>query len=82
MKIKQFLVLILLLSFSGLALAAPLFGLGWGGGIIGLIVLILDVIAIVEIIGSGKPTGEKVLWVVIILLLPLIGLILYYLLGR
>ncbi|KAA3639098.1 MAG: hypothetical protein DWP95_11210 [Proteobacteria bacterium] len=63
-------------------MAAPLFGLGWGGGIIGLIVLILDVIAIVEIIGSGKPTGEKVLWVVIILLLPLIGLILYYLLGR
>lgn len=82
MKKKQFLAIFLLLSFSSLALAAPLFGLGWGGGIIGLIILILDIIAIIEILGSGKSTGEKLLWVLIILFLPLIGLILYYLIGR
>lgn len=82
MKVKQFLAALLLLSFSTLALADPFFGYGWGGGLIGLIVLILDIVAIVEIVGSGKSAGEKVLWIVEILLLPLIGLILYYLLGR
>lgn len=82
MKMKHILAVLLLLSISTLALADPFFGYGWGGGIIGLIILILDIIAIIEIIGSGKSTGEKVLWIVVILLLPLIGLILYYLLGR
>jgi hypothetical protein len=51
------------------------------GGILGLIILILDVWAIVKIIGSGAGTGSKVLWVVIILLLPVLGLILWFLLG-
>ena len=51
------------------------------GGILGLIILILDVWAIVKIIGSGAGTGAKVLWVVIILLLPVLGLILWLLLG-
>nr|WP_323373163.1 PLDc N-terminal domain-containing protein [Marinicella gelatinilytica] len=63
-------------------MADPFFGYGWGGGIIGLIILILDIIAIVEILSSGKSAGEKLLWVLVILFLPLIGLILYYLLGR
>ena len=51
------------------------------GGILGLIIVILDVWAIVKIIGSGAGTGSKVLWVVIILLLPVLGLILWFLLG-
>src|SRR5690606_8557648 len=51
------------------------------GGILGLIILVLDVWAIVKIIGSGAGTGTKVLWIVIILLLPLLGLILWFLLG-
>ena len=51
------------------------------GGIIGLIILILDVWAIVKIIGSGASTGAKVLWVVVILLLPLLGLLLWFLFG-
>jgi len=52
------------------------------GGLLGLIILIMDVWAIVNIVQSGKPTGSKVLWVVLILLLPLLGLILWFLLGR
>lgn len=52
------------------------------GGLLGLIVLILDIWAIVKILESNQPTGKKVLWIVVILLLPLIGLILWYLLGR
>ena len=51
------------------------------GGIFGLIVLILDVWAIITVVQSGTTTGTKVLWVIIILLLPVIGLILWWVLG-
>lgn len=51
------------------------------GGILGLIILILDVWAIVKTIGSSAGTGAKVLWIVVILLLPVLGLILWFLFG-
>lgn len=51
------------------------------GGILGLIILALDVWAIIKVIGSGASTGAKVLWVLVILLLPVVGLILWFLLG-
>jgi hypothetical protein len=51
-------------------------------GILGLVVLVLDILAIVDCIRRPMDTGMKVLWVVLIILLPVIGLILYYLLGR
>ncbi|MFD2207776.1 PLDc N-terminal domain-containing protein [Kiloniella antarctica] len=57
-----------------------MFGLEFGG-IFGLLILIADVWAIVKIFQSNATTGSKVLWIVIILLLPIIGLILWYLMG-
>lgn len=51
------------------------------GGLFGLIILVLDVFAIIKVIQSGAGTGSKVLWVVIILLLPLLGLLIWYLAG-
>ncbi len=51
------------------------------GGLFGLIILVLDVFAIIKVVQSGASTGSKVLWVVIILLLPLLGLLLWYLAG-
>jgi hypothetical protein len=51
------------------------------GGIFGLIILILDIWAIVKIIGSGAGTGAKVIWVLVILLLPLLGLLIWFLFG-
>ncbi|MFN0263623.1 PLDc N-terminal domain-containing protein [Tepidamorphus sp. 3E244] len=51
------------------------------GGLLGLIILALDIYAIVKIVGSGASTGSKVLWILIILFLPLLGLILWYLFG-
>lgn len=51
------------------------------GGLLGLIVLVLNVWAIVKIVGSSAGTGTKVLWIVIILLLPVVGLLLWLLLG-
>lgn len=51
-------------------------------GIIGLIVLILDIIAIISILGTAKPVGWKLLWTLIVLLLPLLGMILYFVIGN
>lgn len=51
-------------------------------GIIGLIVLILDIIAIVSILGANKSVAWKLLWILLVLLLPLIGMILYFLIGK
>ena len=51
------------------------------GGIFGLVILSLDVWAIVNIAQSGASTGHKVLWIVLVLLLPLLGLIIWALLG-
>lgn len=51
------------------------------GGIFGLLILILDVWAIVNIAQSSASTGHKVLWIVLVLLLPLLGLIIWALLG-
>lgn len=51
------------------------------GGILGLIILIADVWAIVNIMGSGASTGSKVLWTVIILVLPILGLIIWLFAG-
>jgi hypothetical protein len=52
------------------------------GGILGLIHLVLFVIAAIEILGSNKSLGNKLLWLLLILFLPLIGLIIYFLMGR
>jgi len=51
-------------------------------GILGIIILILDIWAILQIIKGGGSTGSKVLWILIILLLPVIGLIIWLVAGR
>jgi hypothetical protein len=56
-------------------------GMGMGGGLIGLLILIADVWAIVSIFGSAATTGTKVLWILLVLLLPVIGFIAWLLLG-
>ncbi|MBL28793.1 MAG: hypothetical protein CMM50_14715 [Rhodospirillaceae bacterium] len=49
--------------------------------IFGILVLIADIWAIVNVIGSGASTGGKVLWVLLILLLPLIGFLIWLVAG-
>ena len=51
------------------------------GGIFGILVLIADIWAILNIAQSSAPTGHKVLWIVLVLLLPVVGLIIWFLLG-
>ena len=47
----------------------------------GLLVLIADVWAIVNILQSTADTGKKVLWTVLVIVLPVVGFILWYIWG-
>lgn len=51
------------------------------GGILGLIILIACVWAIIQTVQSDASNGSKVFWVVLILLLPVIGLIIWLFAG-
>jgi hypothetical protein len=51
------------------------------GGLFGLIILILNVYAIVKTIQSSAGTGAKVVWIVVIILLPVLGFILWLIVG-
>ena len=44
--------------------------------------LVLDIYVIYLIVTSSGDPGKKMLWVIVVLLLPLLGPILYLLLGR
>jgi uncharacterized membrane protein len=55
--------------------------MGEFGGLFGLIVLIADIYAIVKTVQSSAETGPKVLWIVIILVLPIIGVVLWWFMG-
>ena len=50
-------------------------------GFWGLLVLIADIWAIVNIFSSTASTGRKVLWTVLVVLLPVLGFIIWLLLG-
>lgn len=50
-------------------------------GILGLILLICVVYAVVKTTQSGASTGTKVIWIVVLLLLPFLGFILWFLFG-
>ena len=49
--------------------------------LIGLLILAADIWAIVSVVQSSASTGKKVLWILLILVLPVLGLILWFLLG-
>lgn len=50
-------------------------------GLWGLIVLIADIWAIVNIVQSGVTTGAKVLWTVLVIVLPVLGFIIWFFAG-
>ncbi|EPX83109.1 Phospholipase D-nuclease [Rubellimicrobium thermophilum DSM 16684] len=43
------------------------------GGLFGLVILILDLWAIISVVGSNASTGAKVGWVLAIVILPILG---------
>jgi hypothetical protein len=52
-----------------------LFSLLW------LVITVLDIIALVSLLKSGADTASKILWALLIILLPVLGMILYFLMG-
>ena len=50
-------------------------------GILGLLILIADIYAILKIAKSSTSDGKKALWIAIVLVLPVLGVIVWYLLG-
>ena len=52
-----------------------------GHPLVWLIVTVLDVIAIVSILKSSADSGTKILWALLVIFLPVLGMILYFLMG-
>ncbi len=50
-------------------------------GLLGLLILIGDVWAIINILQSSASNVKKLIWIVAVVLLPVLGLILWYFLG-
>ena len=50
-------------------------------GFFGLLILIADIWAIVSTVGSDRSTGKKVLWIILILLLPVLGWLIWLFIG-
>lgn len=49
--------------------------------IIGFIIFVLDIWAIINIFGSNADTGKKILWTLLIIILPLVGLLIWWFAG-
>jgi hypothetical protein len=50
-------------------------------GFFGLLILIADIWAILNIVQSPASTGKKLLWILIILLLPVVGVLIWWFIG-
>ena len=50
-------------------------------GLLGLIIFILDIWAIIQVLGSRASGVAKILWTLLIILLPLLGLIIWFFAG-
>ena len=48
----------------------------------GLVILVLDIWAIIQIVSGKDENVKKLLWVLLILLLPVVGLLLWYFLAK
>ena len=50
--------------------------------LIGLIIFVIDVVVVIDILKSNKDMENKVLWIIAVIFLPLLGPILYYIIGK
>jgi hypothetical protein len=51
------------------------------GGILGLLILVADIWAILNIFQSSADTLKKAIWTALVLVLPLLGVIIWYFAG-
>jgi hypothetical protein len=55
--------------------------LGGGFGLLSLLIFVADIWAILNIAQSSAENLNKALWIAIIVVLPILGLVLWFLLG-
>jgi hypothetical protein len=48
----------------------------------GLIIVVADIIAIIDLFRGSKDMGKKLLWLVLILIFPLVGMLVYFVFGK
>ena len=47
-----------------------------------LVVFIIPLLAIIDILSNRFPDNEKIIWLLVVLLMPLLGTLLYLVMGR
>ena len=73
--------LLLLLTGCGRNLTDHLFS--FPGSLFSIFVVVVAVVALIDLLGDrGRSPVNKIIWALIIILFPLLGAILYYLIGR
>ncbi|MEI8375260.1 MAG: PLDc N-terminal domain-containing protein [Planctomycetota bacterium] len=50
--------------------------------LVGAVILILDIFAMVSVLLGNSGAVRKLIWIAMILLLPIVGMVLYFLIGR
>ena len=50
--------------------------------LVGAVILILDIFALVSVLLGNSGAVRKLIWIALILLLPIVGMVLYFLIGR
>ena len=50
--------------------------------LVGAVILLLDIFAIISVLLGSSEVMRKLLWIAVILLLPVVGMVLYFLIGR
>lgn len=67
-------------SSSGSGIAAGAFLILWV--ILSIVAFVFWLWMLIDVLGSSLPTTEKILWVVVICILPLLGPLIYFFLKR
>ncbi|MDH3499987.1 MAG: PLDc N-terminal domain-containing protein [Acidimicrobiia bacterium] len=70
----------LLIGIIGLVVIRALVGAAWG--IVSLVAFVFAVLAIIDVAGSGRSTASKVIWIAIIVLIPIVGTLAYWLVAK
>ncbi|KIW02539.1 uncharacterized protein PV09_05996 [Verruconis gallopava] len=55
---------------------------GVSGGIVGFIVLVLDIIVWLEVLQSNRTVPQKLLWALLVFIFPIGGVIIYFLFSN
>ena len=51
-------------------------------GFLGFLIIVLDIIAIGSVVAGHSTIERKLIWSIVILILPVVGMILYFAIGR